>query len=92
MSYEGHHTTDVITKKALGFLEDGLAGDQPFFLVVAPIAPHSNVDGGALSGHLAPTVMTEPIPLSRHENHFQDVKVPRTAHFNPDEVCLSFDC
>lgn len=88
VSYEGQHTTDVITDKALGFLEDGLAGDQPFFLVVAPIAPHSNVDGGALSGHHAPTIMTEPIPLERHENLFKDVKVPRTAHFNPDEVRL----
>lgn len=91
VSYEGYHTTDVITGKALSFLEDGLAGDQPFFLVVAPIAPHSNVDGGALSGHLAPTVMTEPIPLTRHENLFQGVKVPRTASFNPDQVCPSFD-
>ncbi|EED14631.1 arylsulfatase, putative [Talaromyces stipitatus ATCC 10500] len=85
VSYKGHHTTEVITDKALGFLEDGLAEDQPFFLVIAPIAPHSNIDVGALDDHGAPTVMTEPIPLSRHENLFQDAKVPRTAHFNPDE-------
>lgn len=86
MSYEGQHTTEVITQKALGFLEDGLTGDKPFFLVVAPIAPHSNVDASSLGGHHAPTVMTEPIPLDRHKNLFSDIKVPRTESFNPDEV------
>jgi arylsulfatase A-like enzyme len=86
VSYEGRHTTEVITEKALGFLDDGLAAENPFFLVVAPIAPHANIDGGALHGGGAPTVMTEPIPLDRHKHLFKDVKVPRTEHFNPDEV------
>ncbi|KAL4938463.1 hypothetical protein BDV06DRAFT_225995 [Aspergillus oleicola] len=84
VSYEGRHTTEVITEKALGFLEDGLNGDRPFFLTVAPVAPHSNVDVSALGGKL-PTVMTEPIPLDRHKHLFEDVKVPRTENFNPDE-------
>jgi arylsulfatase A-like enzyme len=86
VSYEGRHTVDVITEKALGFLDDGLNGDRPFFLTVAPVAPHSNVDVSALGGdRRAPTIMTEPIPLDRHKSLFQDVKVPRTKHFNPDE-------
>ncbi|KAL4960097.1 sulfatase family protein [Aspergillus stella-maris] len=84
VSYEGRHTTDVITEKALGFLDDGLNGDRPFFLTVAPVAPHSNVDVSSLSAKL-PTVMTEPIPLDRHKHLFQDVRVPRTENFNPDE-------
>ncbi|KAL4875117.1 alkaline-phosphatase-like protein [Aspergillus karnatakaensis] len=84
VSYEGRHTVEVITEKALGFLEDGLAGDRPFFLTVAPVAPHSNVEVNAL-GHEAPTVMTEPIPLDRHKDLFEDVTIPRTEHFNPDE-------
>ncbi|KAL4738346.1 alkaline-phosphatase-like protein [Aspergillus similis] len=86
VSYEGRHTVDVITEKALGFLNDGLNGDRPFFLTIAPVAPHSNVDVSALAGDRgAPTIMTEPIPLDRHKSLFQDVKVPRTKHFNPDE-------
>lgn len=85
VSYEGHHTVDVITEKALGFLDDGLNGDRPFFLTVAPIAPHSNVDASSL-GAEAPTVMTEPIPLDRHKSLFRDVKIPRTENFNPDQV------
>ncbi|KAL4925257.1 sulfatase family protein [Aspergillus undulatus] len=84
VSYEGRHTTDVISEKALGFLEDGINGERPFFLTVAPVAPHSNVDVGDLVGK-TPMVMTEPIPLDRHKHLFKDVKVPRTEHFNPGE-------
>ncbi|KAJ5156332.1 hypothetical protein N7492_009135 [Penicillium capsulatum] len=83
VSYEGQHTTDVISEKALGFLEDALEGERPFFLTVSPVAPHSNVDPKALkSGQVT---MSAPIPLERHEHLFEEVTVPRTAHFNPDE-------
>ncbi|KAJ5133053.1 hypothetical protein N7448_007211 [Penicillium atrosanguineum] len=83
VSYEGQHTTDVITKKALGFLDDALEGERPFFVTIAPIAPHSNVDPSAIeTGEIT---MGAPIPLERHQHLFEDVKVPRTKHFNPDE-------
>ncbi|KAL4972628.1 alkaline-phosphatase-like protein [Aspergillus desertorum] len=86
VSYEGRHTIEVITEKALGFLDDGLKGGRPFFLTVAPVAPHSNVDVSALGGDRgSPPIMTEPIPLDRHKSLFKGVKVPRTEHFNPDE-------
>ncbi|KAJ5721381.1 uncharacterized protein N7483_009315 [Penicillium malachiteum] len=88
VSYEGQHTIEVITKKALGFLEDALEGDRPFFVTVAPIAPHSNVDPMVLnhdkSDHTGIS-MSAPIPLERHKHLFQDVKVPRTENFNPNE-------
>ncbi|KAJ5335586.1 hypothetical protein N7452_007989 [Penicillium brevicompactum] len=83
VSHEGEHTIDVIAGKALGFLDDALEGDRPFFLTVAPIAPHSNVDPGAIaSGKI---YMSSPVPLKRHEHLFQDVQVPRHANFNPDQ-------
>jgi len=84
VSYEGQHTSDIITKKALGFLDDGLKGERPFFLTVAPVAPHSNVDPSALG--TGAVTMSAPIPLERHQHLFEDVKVPRTKNFNPDEV------
>lgn len=84
VSYEGRHTMDVITEKALGFLDDALEGERPFFVVAAPVAPHSNVDPRDLEN--GEIVMTAPIPLERHAHLFQDVKVPRTPHFNPDKV------
>ncbi|KAK0816979.1 hypothetical protein LTR75_003333 [Friedmanniomyces endolithicus] len=45
VSHEGRYSTDVVTEKAYGFLEDGLrsVAQKPFFLVIAPTAPHSNV-------------------------------------------------
>ncbi|KAF9889507.1 hypothetical protein FE257_007217 [Aspergillus nanangensis] len=81
-SYAGQYTTDVITEKGLGFLNDALEGDRPFFLTVAPIAPHSNIDP-AVSMSDGPTIMEAPISAPRHEHLFKDVKVPRTANFNP---------
>lgn len=84
VSYEGRHTMDVITEKALGFLDDALGGERPFFVAVAPVAPHANVDPQDLvNGKI---VMTDPVPLKRHERLFQAVKVPRTPNFNPDNV------
>ncbi|KAJ6100451.1 hypothetical protein N7499_000081 [Penicillium canescens] len=83
VSYEGEHTIDVITGKALGFLDDALEGERPFFLAVSPVAPHSNVDPNAIS--FGKIVMSEPIPLERHEHLFENVTIPRTANFNPDQ-------
>ncbi|KAH8690578.1 putative arylsulfatase [Talaromyces proteolyticus] len=82
-SYAGRHTTDVITEKALGLLDDGIAGvesaGRPFFVGIAPVAPHANMNPSD-----PPLKMTEPIPAERHKHLFKGVKVPRKPHFNPD--------
>ncbi|GFF43241.1 arylsulfatase [Aspergillus lentulus] len=82
VSYLGRHTTEVLREKAMGFLEDALDGEQPFFLAVAPIAPHSNMNG-TYGGGAGPMWMDEPIPEDRHKHLFPDAKVPRTPNFNP---------
>lgn len=79
-SYEGHHTADVIAEKALGFLDDAINSDKPFFLTVAPVSPHSNID---INRNAVPR-MQEPIPAERHKHLFDGVKLPRTPHFNAD--------
>lgn len=82
--HENHHTMELLTSKAMGFLEDALDNaEQPFFLGVAPPAPHSNI---ASNLGLRPSNMTAPIPLKQHEHLFKDVQIPRTENFNPDEV------
>lgn len=84
--YEGKHTTEILTEKAYGFLTDAVQEKKPFFLAVAPVAPHSNVkflvDGPDpdLQAEFSP-----PIPLQRHAHLFPDAKVPRTENFNPEE-------
>ncbi|PKS08552.1 hypothetical protein jhhlp_004938 [Lomentospora prolificans] len=94
-SYEGQYTTDVLAGKALGFLDDAVAAGKPFFLGVAPVAPHSNVnldgfpyenDSFALpidDGNAA-TYFTPPVPAARHAHLFPDAVVPRRSNFNPD--------
>jgi arylsulfatase A-like enzyme len=90
VSHEGEYTTDVPAQKTQGFLDSALAKDDPFFLVVAPNAPHSNVDADLAKVNFTDIPrnwtlrMTSPIPAERHAHLFKDVVVPRTENFNPD--------
>ena len=96
MSYEGQYSTDVVSSKAHGFLDDAVAAKKPFMLTVAPIAPHSNVHiidknvNGNYTGSSA--TQAPPVPADRHKHLFQDVKVPRNAAFNPDSVFHPYCC
>ncbi|KAF2727600.1 arylsulfatase-like protein [Polyplosphaeria fusca] len=83
--YEGRHTLEILAEKAYGFLDDAAKQDSPFFLAIAPVAPHSNVALDNLQGPIEKIVanFSPPIPLERHRHMFKDVKVPRTENFNP---------
>lgn len=98
VSWLGHHTVDVLRSKALSFLDEAAshASTTPFFLGIAPIAPHSNVVAAGLDllpgDDPAPPLIPPPaglvgppIPAVRHRHLFQGLKVPRTANFNPDK-------
>ena len=84
-SYEGQYSTDVLAEKAYGFLDDAVEASQvdgkPFFLTVAPIAPHSNIEK---IGGFAEASYGAPIPAARHARFFEDEAVPRSANWNPD--------
>lgn len=79
--HKNEHTSDLITAKAQSLLSRALASDAPFFLGVAPVAPHSDIDPNR---HAGLPRMTEPVPAARHAHLFPDVQVPRTPNFNPD--------
>ncbi|KAL2194099.1 alkaline-phosphatase-like protein [Corynascus similis CBS 632.67] len=96
VSYPGQHSVDVLAQKSLFFLDEASQSpDRPFFLGIAPVAPHSNVaQGPAGDGfdHPLPDIpddieslvhFTPPIPAARHAHLFPDAVVPRTPHFNP---------
>jgi arylsulfatase A-like enzyme len=88
VSYEGQHSVDVLARKAYGFLSDALVAKKPFFLGIAPVAPHSNVELKAIwenSTDIERATFSPPIPAKRHEHLFADVKVPRTPNFNPEK-------
>jgi hypothetical protein len=94
VSYEGQYSTDIVSSKAHGFLDDAVAAKKPFMLTVAPIAPHSNVHAidknvhGNYTG--ASAIQAPPVPANRHKHLFKDVKVPRNEAFNPDTVDYPF--
>ncbi|KAH8901385.1 Arylsulphatase [Thozetella sp. PMI_491] len=80
--YNGSYVTDLLATKVFGFLDDAATADQPFFLGIAPIAPHAQVD-------LTPPAYVEmttspPQPALRHAGLFSNATVPRTPDFNPD--------
>lgn len=92
--YSGQYSPDVIAEKASGFLDQAMENDAPFFLTVAPIAPHSNIFGApaltdSYSAALAPGGPGFAIPeyAPRHAHLFKDYEIPRGENFNPEKVC-----
>ncbi|KAJ3137228.1 hypothetical protein HK100_000736 [Physocladia obscura] len=101
--YEGTFQVDVIQDKdavlnylwtALEILGDALgpAKDEqkPFFLYLAPTAPHTEIlfpkNGGADGKPYVKVQMTQAIPAKRHANLFPDAQVPRRKNFNTADV------
>lgn len=89
VSYEGRHSVEVLTEKALGLLDEAVEGGKPFFLGVAPVAPHTNIwsPNFVYGNHsnIADVVFSPPIPEEKYADLFKDAKVPRTENFNPDK-------
>lgn len=87
-SHEGEYITDVLALKAYRLLEEAQAQEKPFFLTVAPSAPHVNIEmhGSPFDDNFKVN-FSPPVAAKRHQHLFQDVKVPRTKNFNPDNVC-----
>ncbi|KAH9996636.1 arylsulfatase-like protein [Xylariaceae sp. FL0662B] len=89
VSFEGRHSVDVLAEKALGLLDEAYEARKPFFLGIAPVAPHANLWSPAFRdgnhSELDEIQFTAPVPAQRHDRLFKGVKVPRTANFNPDK-------
>ncbi|KAL0081030.1 secreted arylsulphatase [Phycomyces blakesleeanus] len=78
--YNNTYQTDVIHAKARDALKRQRDTDKPFFLWVAPMAPHGQFfigDNGSIETMPA-------VPATRHANLFKDVKIPRNPNFNPE--------
>ncbi|KAH0095274.1 Arylsulphatase, partial [Aureobasidium melanogenum] len=79
-SHEGEYVTDVLAQKAYGLLDEAVDAKRPFFLMIAPSAPHADIQNN--SGSLT---FDAPVSAPRHADLFNDLKVPRTVNFNPKE-------
>ncbi|BFZ65269.1 hypothetical protein YB2330_006432 [Saitoella coloradoensis] len=89
MSHKGQYSTDVLAAKTYGFLDEAVERyeeeSEPFFLAIAPVAPHSNVEFNSLDIINGPEFKTTaPLAADRHAHLFPDAIVPRTPNFNPD--------
>jgi len=78
VSFEGQYSPDVMSQQALGYLDDAVSHSEPFFIAVAPVAPHSNMGSGGIKHSDLPRY------AERHAGLFTDYQIPRTANFNPD--------
>ncbi|KAI8240576.1 Arylsulfatase [Colletotrichum sp. SAR 10_96] len=69
--YQGFQQTDVVRIKALDRLDTLLKEEDPFFLMIAPTAPHVE------------NLRDPPTPPARYLGSFANSTVPRTPNFNP---------
>ncbi|KAF2875643.1 arylsulfatase [Massariosphaeria phaeospora] len=84
--HRNEYSTDLVKQKALGFLDDAAKDPStPFYLTIAPIAPHSDIGFQATGGDPPFAVdVSAPISAKRHEHLFADEIIPRTPNFNPE--------
>lgn len=101
VNHTGQYTTDVLAHKSYAYLEEAHSTGDPFFLAIAPVAPHSQVISSVASYNSSdplsnPASLNQtigpPIPAEKYKNYFKDAIVPRTPDFNPDVVreCCRF--
>ncbi|KAI4656857.1 uncharacterized protein J4E78_006748 [Alternaria triticimaculans] len=81
ISYKGQYSPDVTAEKAYDFLEEATQHLEPWFLTIAPIAPHSNVKLVPAEEYSADL----PQYAERHAHLFTEYKIPRDANFNPEK-------
>lgn len=90
VSYEGQYSTDVLASKAYDFLADAVKSIDPFFLTIAPVAPHSNVKFSRSQFNESLSVddvqLSPPVPAERHRTLFESAIIPRKPNFNPEKV------
>jgi N-acetylglucosamine-6-sulfatase len=74
----GDYQTDVLATEALGFIE-GTPTARPFFLALAPLAPHDEAD-------VIDTGSRDPRPAPRHIGAIADPRLQRPPGFNEADV------
>lgn len=82
-SYDGQYSTDVVAARAREQLAEALSHEEeaPFFMTVAPIAPHSV---WIIEPENNRSYLLAPEVADRHKGLFQDYKLPRDGAFNAE--------
>lgn len=79
VNYAGKYSTDLVSDFSDKFLDEALSHKEPWFLTVAPIAPHSNA---VFDEYTNQSYFNAPKAAPRHEHLFHDYKIPRDSSFN----------
>ena len=74
------YQTDVITNKAVRFIDERGGGEKPFFLSVAYLAPHHET--GVTQKRTGQLVRAAP----RHRGRFAHLPMPRPVNYNEADV------
>ncbi|BAC88587.1 sulfatase family protein [Gloeobacter violaceus] len=78
------YQTDVLAERAVAFVD--AAATAPFFLTVAPVAPHFEVAPGVSSCRLFPNSLRSIRPAPRHQGSAGQVPLPQGTAFNEQDV------
>jgi N-acetylglucosamine-6-sulfatase len=78
------YQADVYTNKAVEFIDRRAPEQQPFFLSVAYLAPHSG--GPNVNPQPPADCASTAKPAPRHANAFDSEPLPRPASFNEEDV------
>jgi N-acetylglucosamine-6-sulfatase len=76
---DADYETDLMAGKAAKFISENMRSPQPFFMWLAPLAPHDSFD--AACGY-----RDSPRPASRHLHLFDNAAVARSLNFNETDV------
>jgi N-acetylglucosamine-6-sulfatase len=71
------YSTDVLKDRAVRFIKEQAVAAGPFFLLIAPKAPHEQGE----AGERGPA-----IPSPDHQQDFADIGLPDNAAFNEEDV------
>ncbi|KAJ9115955.1 hypothetical protein QFC22_005098 [Naganishia vaughanmartiniae] len=74
------YSTDIVRDIGLGYIDAAVQSDQPFFIGLAPIGPHSQ----SLPAPPLPYRFFPPVSAPRHATLFNNTLAPRGNSFNPD--------
>ncbi|PYI15745.1 Arylsulphatase [Aspergillus violaceofuscus CBS 115571] len=74
------YSTDIVSQRSLAFLDAARQSERPFFVGIAPIAPHAK---SIYMENVSIPYFTNPIPAERHQDLFLNAQVPRHESFNP---------
>ena len=75
------YSTDLIAENVTNFIEEAVRSDSPFFAVAAPVAPHISIGATYPNNN---TKLPYPLPKKEYADLFQDLQLPKSPNFNPD--------